>query len=105
MRVVLVKKARKCAGKCCKCQATVRKGQPYSWIKFRNEPRLVACQKCNFTRSDLTKSDKLARVYAAQDEALKAVAEWNGEDLDDLRQELSTCAEATGTPRCRGPRS
>ena len=49
-------------------------GDPYRWVKFNRRPRNVRCMAkgCAFRRSDLTTSDKLGRVYDAQDAASDA---------------------------------
>lgn len=66
-------------------------GDPYRWIKFNRRPRNVRCMACGFKRSDLTTSEKLGRVYDAQDTAEDAVAAWSGE-ADDLKTILSDLA-------------
>ena len=72
-------------------------GDPYRWVKFNRRPRNVRCMAkgCAFRRSDLTTSDKLGRVYDAQDAASDAVAAWTGEGddaADELTQSLADLA-------------
>lgn len=68
-------------------------GDPYRWIKFQKRPRNVRCMAaaCAFKRSDLTTSEKLGRLYDAQDAAEDAIAAWSGE-ADDLKTILSDLA-------------
>ena len=68
-------------------------GDPYRWIKFNRRPRTVRCMApaCAFKRSDLTTSEKLGRIYDAQDSAEDAIAAWSGE-ADDLKTILSDLA-------------
>jgi hypothetical protein len=68
-------------------------GDPYKWIKFNRRPRNIRCMApaCAFMRSDLTTSEKLGRLYDAQDAAEDAIAAWSGE-ADDLKTILSDLA-------------
>lgn len=73
-------------------------GDPYRWIKFNRSPRTVRCMNagCTFRRGDLTTSDKLRRVYDAQDTAYDTIKSWDGasdsacEDLKSALEELAS---------------
>jgi hypothetical protein len=69
-------------------------GDGYRWIKFNRGPKLIRCMKpaCAFRSSDMTKG-KMSGVYAAQETAQDAIAEWDG-DVEDLKQILTDAAEA-----------
>jgi hypothetical protein len=92
-RINTVKKARKAQGSCGKCGKAIKPGDAYKWIKGRFGPRKVRCESCAFRASDLTSSDKLARVYDAQEDAQEAIGEWDGQDAQDLKSILETAAE------------
>lgn len=70
-------------------------GDGYRWIKFNRGPKKIRCMKpeCAFRASDMTTSDKLSRVYAAQETAQDVVDSWDGEDIETLREALQTAAE------------
>lgn len=91
MRVNHVKKAQKDQGTCT-CGKEIKAGEPYKWAKGRYGPRMVRCDSCRFRQSDLTSSDKLSRVYGAQEEAEDALASWDGEDADEARSILENLA-------------
>jgi hypothetical protein len=99
MRVNTVKKARKDQGTCPACGKEIKAGDSYKWAKGRFTAKKVRCASCNFRQSDLTSSDKLSQVYAAQEGAEDAMAEWSGSpDADDDGSEaksiMETLAEA-----------
>ena len=87
-KVTHVAKAMKDAGTCCKCRAAIKAGEPYKWFANligRTSIKKKFCANCRVRSSDLTTSDKLSRLYAAQESiediltgddftALKAVA-------------------------------
>jgi hypothetical protein len=93
MRVNHVKKARKDQGTCGKCGKAIKAGDAYKWAKGRFGPRMVRCDSCAFRQSDLTSSDKLSQVYAAQEAAENAMAEWDPDDANEAKQILETLAE------------
>lgn len=70
-------------------------GDSYRWIKFNRGPTLIRCMKpeCAFRQSDMTRG-KMSGVYAAQESAQDSIAEWEGENVEDLKQILSDAAEA-----------
>lgn len=70
-------------------------GDPYRWIKHNRRPKTVRCmsERCSFRRSDLTTSDKLSRVFAALESTEASVAEWDGDDIETLKEALQTLAE------------
>jgi hypothetical protein len=93
-RINTVKKARKAQGRCTKCGKAINKGDAYRWIKPRYGSKRCVCESCQFRASDLTSSDKLGRVYDAQEDAQSAVGDWDGQDVAELRQALEDAAEA-----------
>jgi DNA repair exonuclease SbcCD ATPase subunit len=89
-RINSVKKARKEGNRCGRCGDAIEKGMPYRWIKFRYGGRHVRCEKisCGFRSSELTSSDKLSRVYGAQEQVEDLCSGWDKESLEDLKSEL-----------------
>lgn len=84
--------------KCGKCGEEIKVGDPYKWVKPKSGPyggsKRYRCQTCPVWRpSELTSSSALAEVYAAQETAEDAVAEWDREDADALRAILEDLAE------------
>lgn len=72
-------------------------GDPYRWTKFNRRARTVRCMAsaCAFRRGELTTSEKMGRVYDAQDAASDAVSKWDGiatDDTGDLGQALADLA-------------
>lgn len=69
-RTYRVKKSRKDWGVCRRagCQTEIKVGDPYNWAKPRFRGKLVFCAAHFPKRSELTSSDKLARIYEADDE-------------------------------------
>lgn len=92
MKITHVKNAQKDQGTCCKCNKEIKAGEPYSWIKPQYGTKRVVCGNCHFKNSDLTTSDKLSTVYAAQENAEDSVADWDGEDIEDLKSFVSDMA-------------
>jgi chromosome segregation ATPase len=92
VRVTVVKKAQKEVGHCGKCRTAIHKGDGYQWIKFRRGGTRTRCLKteCKFTRSDMTTSDKLSQLYAAQETAHHDLAS-AFDSLDDVRTILDEC--------------
>lgn len=70
-RINNVKKAQKDQGTCGRCGKDIKKGDGYRWIKFRHGGKVKRCLApgCIFRSSELTQSDKLSRVYSAQETA------------------------------------
>jgi hypothetical protein len=91
-RVNEVKKAKKPQGNCCDCGDPIGKGDSYKWIKKRYGPKVVAHMGCSFRPSHLT-GGRLGEVYDAQEDASKAVSEWEGDDISDLPSTLDTLVE------------
>jgi hypothetical protein len=93
-RVNYVKKARKAQGRCNKCGTEIKKGDAYKFIKPRYGAKKKACDKCRFRQSDTVSSDKLSRVYAAQENAEDAIGEWDGSEgsADDVKGALEEAA-------------
>lgn len=90
-RVNYVKKCRKAQGTC-PCGHKIKKGDPYKWIKFRYGGRRIKCDNCGFRSSELTSSDKLSRLYSAQETTCDALTAWEGEDVENLRSILEEAA-------------
>jgi hypothetical protein len=95
-RINSVKKARKAQGKCGRCGKDIAVGDGYIWIKPRYGGKRVRCSdpKCRFRSSDLTGSDKLSRVYSAQEEMEDFIADWDGDegDVSALKDALEQAA-------------
>lgn len=93
MKVSTVQKARKSPGSCGKCKTPIEIGMPYRWWAAFRGPKQIACMKdtCTPTQADLTGSDKLARLYAAQEAARVEIAE--AEDAEAVTSALETCVE------------
>lgn len=96
MRVHSVKRALKEGLVCSKCNEPILKGGPYVWIKPRHGTKRVrhAGSQCAFRDSELTSSDKLARVYDERDSAREQVNDWDGTDVSDLLSILLNLSEA-----------
>lgn len=87
MKVQTVNAARKPAGTCGHCGEPIDKGAGYRYIKPRFGPRRVRHTSCpSFRPSDLTSNDKLADLYAAQENVEDVVGAWDGapENADDV---------------------
>jgi hypothetical protein len=103
MRANYVERCNKSPGDCGKCGKTIKKGSPYRWAKGRYTSKKVRCGEvaCVFRPSDLTGSDKLGRVYGAQEAAEDALGTWTPEDgveglqslCDDMANELREVAQ------------
>jgi len=95
-RVTTVKKSRKSPGKCFRCDKTIPKGAGYRWWKFRFGRKVIRCLKCPYPRpSELTRSDKLSRIYEASEAieeiiAGKRIVNWttNIDVQNRMRQEI-----------------
>jgi len=93
MKVNTVKKAQKDQGTCPACGKEIKAGDAYKWAKGRFTSKKIRCESCAFRQSDLTSSDKLSQVYAAQEAAEDAMAEWDG-DGEEAKSIMETLAEA-----------
>jgi len=62
-----VEHARKSPGHCGRCDLVIRKRDPYYWWKFRYGGKHIRCIEHRPRQSDLTSSDKLSTLYAAQE--------------------------------------
>ena len=94
MRINTVKKARKDQGTCSGCGKEIKRGDSYTWIKFRYGGKTKKCGSCIFKASDMTSSDKLSRIYAAQENAVEAIEDLdvsdNIEDISSVLEELAS---------------
>jgi len=78
-------------------------GDSYRWIKFNRRPKTIRCMRneCRFRPSDMTSSDKLSRIYAAQETAEDAADDWDPEEgtdalesiIEDLKNEIDEVAQ------------
>lgn len=91
-----VKSAKRDHGPCITCHNPIQEGDAYKFMKFRLRPRGEVVRKwhepCVIRASQRTMSDKLSRVYGAQEDAEDAVGEWDGEDLSEANEILNTLA-------------
>jgi hypothetical protein len=98
-RVSTIKKARKDQGACDKCGVAIKAGDPYRYWSFRYGGKRKRCMNpaCSPRRSDLTQSDKKARIYDAQDDATEAVSAWEYDEgveaLTSILETLSSTIE------------
>jgi len=92
MRVTNVRKGRKNQGNCRECGTEIKRGDAYKWIKFRYGSKVVKCAACSFRSSEMTSSDKLSRIYSAQEALHDMVAGWDGKELSDLECFAEDCA-------------
>ena len=88
-----VGKARKDQGRCRVCDALVQKGDAYYHWSFRFGGRHVVHEGCRgkLRRSATIASDKLGRLYDAQDDAENDID--NAITGQDVAQALETCRE------------
>lgn len=96
-RINRVAKARKDQGSCGRCTKPIKAGDSYVWIKFRHGGKRKRCSDfaCRFRQSDLTQSDKLSRVYAAQENAEDTIGALDAADEsfeDDIKSALEEAA-------------
>jgi len=98
-RVTTVVKARKDAGKCGRCNQSIKAGETYFWwsvMMGSRGVRKIRCAKCRPRPSDLTSSDKLSRIYAAQ-ESVEDILGGAPDNFitfrDDVVQALNDCAQ------------
>lgn len=98
-RVHSVKRARK-EWKCGRCGDVIEIGQPYRWAKPRYGAKMVRCMDHPFRQSELVSSDKLARIFGAQEQAQDAIEDFRNramyavaEEGDDLSQALEDLAD------------
>jgi hypothetical protein len=95
MRVNTVEKARKSPGNCDKCQTEIKVGSSYRYAQAYRGRKKVRCMKeeCRFKQSDLTGSDKKARVYAAQETLEEFLSDFGKDsDLSSLQSACEDCA-------------
>jgi hypothetical protein len=94
MRVNHVAKCRKSPGDCGKCGKTIEVGQPYRWVQAKYSSKRFRCEDsaCSFRQSELVSSDKLSRVYGAQEQLEDFVNGWDGSDLQELKDACEECA-------------
>jgi len=94
-RVTLVAKAQKDQGKCSKCGAEIKLGEPYKWFKNRigrSSIRRVFCAGCSIRPSDMTTSSKLSDLYLCQETLEDAISE--AATTEDLTAALNTAADS-----------
>jgi hypothetical protein len=95
-RVNHVKSAKRDHGPCVTCYNVIQEGDAYKFMKFRLRPRGSLTRKwhetCAIRASQRTTSDKLSRIYSAQEDAEDAAGEWDGEDLGEANEILNNLA-------------
>lgn len=92
-----VKKAKRSHGSCMTCGNEIKEGDAYKFMKFRLRPRGEIVRKwheeCTIRASQRTTSDKLSRVYGAQETAEDASGNWDADDgLDGANEILNELA-------------
>lgn len=83
--------------KCEKCSVEIKVGDPYKWVKPKSGPyggsKRVRCMACPSWRpSELTSSNALGILYAAQEAFGDAVSGWDREDIGGLEEALDDLA-------------
>lgn len=96
MRVNFVNKARKAPGNCFRCGMAIGQGEPYRWFKFNFGPKRVYCEQHNPRPSEMTSSDKLARLYAAQEGIAEAILSEDKEAIVTALEEAMNTAQEVG---------
>lgn len=95
--VTFVKSARKPQGNCLRCNQQINKGDGYFWFANligRTSTRKVFCASHRPKQSDMTTSDKLAALYAAQENLEAAIATASSvEDITAALQDAIAKAE------------
>jgi len=92
MRVHVVNKSRKSPGKCNRCGRRIEAGEGYKWVQPYRGAKRCYCTSCQLRASDTT-TGRLGEVYAAQEGAQDSLADWDGQNVDDLRSLLETLNE------------
>lgn len=98
-RVVRVAKAQKTQGTCESCSKPIEKGSAYKWVKARYGPKRNRHDACpNWKASELTGSDKLSTIFAAQEAFHEGKPYASPEDyaqaLRDAAESIREAAEA-----------
>ncbi len=103
-RIKIVKSAQKDQGPCYVCRKEIKQGETYKWFAHligRSSRKKKFCAKCKIRGSHMTTSDKLCRLYEAQEaieDALKimddittiaAFEEWR----DNVASAIETAAQ------------
>lgn len=99
-KVTQVQKARKPAGNCSRCGTAIKTGDSYFWFANRigrSSRRKNYCGNCRPRPSEITTSDKLSELYAAQESIEDSLnrGELNFEEFRD--QVKSACEDAAST--------
>lgn len=98
-RVTTVKKARKDQpSPCVRCHKAITAGQGYRWVANRigrmSSTKRIHVECGSFKRSETTFSDKLGRLYDAQDDAHTEIDNWpNDGEPSALEDVLKTTAD------------
>lgn len=84
--------------RCEKCGKEIEVGDPYKHVSPKSGPyggrKRIRCAKCPGWRpSELTGSAALSTLYAAQEEAGDALAQWDRQDAEGLRDILSALSD------------
>lgn len=100
-RVNYVEKARKNQGTCGRggCDRLIEAGDSYyHWTPFRAGKR-IRCADHRPRASESASSDKIGRLYAAQERIEDELADWDGKDVDLIAQAVRDAAEQAGEVR------
>lgn len=99
MRIHHVKKARKTnIGNCQSCGKPIKKGDAYKLIKPRYGAQKNRHEACpDWRPSEMTSSDKLSTLYAAQEEISDALKSWT--DVSELAEALNNAATSAEEAR------
>jgi hypothetical protein len=104
-RVTHAAKARKDAGQCSRCRTPIKAGEPYKWFANRigrSSHRKNFCKNCNPRPSEMTTSDKLSNLYAAQ-ESIEDALQRGEQDFETFRDNVrAALEEAAQTARDTG---
>lgn len=84
--------------RCEKCGGEIKVGHPYKHVSPRSGPfggrKRVRCQQCPSWRpSELTGSEALRTLYAAQEAAEDALNNWDRDDPEGLKEILTALAD------------
>lgn len=91
----MINRARTSPGSCARCGTEILKGDSYKWFKFRWGSKIIFCEAHYPRLSEMTTSDKLARLYAAQEEIEGAMSD--RESIITALEDAISTAEEVGS--------
>jgi len=98
MRVKEVARAKVSPGSCVRCGAVIQIGESYKWFRFRWGSKVVFCGVHSPRLSEMTTSDKLARLYGARESVEDAISDADSiETLSSALEEAISTAEEVGS--------